>query len=147
MAGVVGSPSLDTATTPRPARDPGGESIRAAAHESETPLSLPCIVVGNTPRAYREVLAAALTQLRPDVEVRDVDPADLDAEVLRLAPQLVVCSELTQAIEGGSFTWVLLYPAGATRAEICVRGERTCVGDLEFDQLLGLLDRPQPLAS
>jgi hypothetical protein len=147
MAGARGSHSL--ALGPHVARRTTLAASRLARHadESEKALGLPCIVVGNAPRAYREVLAAALMQLRPDMEVCAVDPADLDAKLLRLTPQLVVCSELTRAVEGGSFTWVLLYPDGATRAEICARGERTCVGDLEFAQLLDLLDQPQPLAS
>ncbi len=104
------------------------------------------ILLANEPRAYREVMAGAVQQLRPQHEVVAVAPDDLDAEVLRLDPQLVLCSHLTPAVQAHPLTWVMLYPGGETRAEISIGGEHTTVGDLEFNSLLSIIDQTEHLA-
>jgi len=43
-------------------------------------------------RAYREVIGAAIRVLRPQVEVATTDLDDLEAEVARLDPQVVISS-------------------------------------------------------
>jgi hypothetical protein len=43
-------------------------------------------------RTYREVIAAGIHILRPNVEVTTTDPANLEAEVARLDPQVVISS-------------------------------------------------------
>jgi hypothetical protein len=45
-------------------------------------------------RTYMEAMAAAIREFRPDIEVVAVTggPEDLDAEVERLAPQMIICS-------------------------------------------------------
>ena len=70
------------------------------------------IVVANEPRSYREAMAVACQVVRPQVEVILAEPADLDAEVARLDPQLVLCSWLTEDLRAGSRAWVVLYPGG-----------------------------------
>lgn len=54
--------------------------------------------LANEPRAYREVIAAALRELRPRIEVFITEPEDLDAAVLQRTPHLVVCSQLTEIV-------------------------------------------------
>ena len=56
------------------------------------------VVFANEPRSYREAMAVACRVLRPEVEVILAEPADLDAEVTRLDPQLVLCSRPTGAL-------------------------------------------------
>ncbi len=97
------------------------------------------IVVANELRSYRDVLVAALSCLRPDAQVASVEPDELDTEIARLMPHLVLCSKLTTAVEGVP-GWVVLYPGHETRAEICIGGERQTVGDVQFDSLLGVVD-------
>ena len=60
------------------------------------PVESKRIVVANEPRSYREAMAVACRVLRPEVEVILAEPADLDAAVARLDPQLVPCSRLTE---------------------------------------------------
>jgi hypothetical protein len=57
------------------------------------------VLVANEPTIYREVISAALKELRPSVEVFAAASEDLDQEFLRLLPRLVVCSTLT-ALQG-----------------------------------------------
>ena len=105
-----------------------------------------CILVANEPRAYREVMAAAFHELRPQHDVITVAPDDLGAEVVRLDPQLVLCSQLTPAVQTHTLASVMLYPDGETRAEICIGGQFSTVADLEFNSLLALIDQTEGLA-
>jgi hypothetical protein len=98
------------------------------------------MVVANEPRSYREVLAAVLRDLRPAWDVRLVAPDRLDEEVVRLRPDLLVCSRLTAFAEAFAVSWVLLYP-GDRPSEVCERGRRRAAADICFDDLLALLDR------
>jgi hypothetical protein len=43
-------------------------------------------------RVYMEAIAAAIREFRPDVEVAVTDAGELEAEVGRFDPQLVICT-------------------------------------------------------
>ena len=104
------------------------------------------VVLANEPRAYREVIAAAFRHLRPQVEVIAVEPDDLDAEVVRRHPHLVVCSLLTDAARTVPLAWVVLYPGGETRTVVGMAGQQTTRADIEFDDLVAILDQTESLA-
>ncbi len=101
------------------------------------------IVVANEPAAYREVLAASFQLLRPDVEVITLEPHDLDREIERLDPHLVVCSRLTEAVKSRPLAWVLLYPDGTSnsRSLICIAGECVEVDSIKLGDLLATIDQ------
>ncbi len=110
------------------------------------PVESKCIVVANEPRSYREAMAAACRVLRPEIEVILAEPADLDAAVVRLDPQFVLCSRLTEGLRTGSRAWIVLYPEGEARAVISVAGHCVTTSDLGFAALAALIDqatRPQ----
>jgi hypothetical protein len=104
------------------------------------------ILVANEPRAYREVLAAAVQELRPQVEVSTFEPEDLDDAVVCLDPHLVVCSRLSETVQSHALTWVMLYPEGEAHAEISLAGRRTTVASMEFNALLDVIDQTARLA-
>ena len=104
------------------------------------------ILIANEPRAYREAITAALRALRPHAEVILVEPDRLDGAVLRLAPDLVVCSRLTEAVRACPLAWVLLYPNGKSQAVISFAGQLTTVAGIDFEGLLALVDRTERLA-
>ena len=99
------------------------------------------IVVANEPRSYREAMAVACRVLCPEVEVILAEPAELDAAVVRLDPQFVLCSRLTEGLRTGSRAWVLLYPEGEGRAVISVAGHCVSTGDIGFAALAAVIDR------
>ena len=99
------------------------------------------IVVANEPRSYREAMAVACRAVRPEVEVILAEPADLDAAVVRLDPQLVLCSRLTEGLRAGSCAWVVLYPGGKARTLINVAGQCVPTGDIGFAALAALIDQ------
>lgn len=99
----------------------------------------PRLLFVNEPRAYRDVLASAVSLLRPDAEVIEVEPDGLDAEIARLAPELVVCGHVTAAVEAGPHRWVLLYPDGRTFALVGQGSQWRRVPEVSFDGLLEIV--------
>ena len=90
---------------------------------------------------YREVISAALQELRPGIEVFTADPGDLESEFLRLLPPFVICSRLTKRVELDAPVWVELYPDGASHAVDAPHdGSRTTHPSMTFDTLLSILD-------
>ena len=63
------------------------------------------ILLANEPRSYREAFADAFRALRPHVEAITVDPEALEEEMLRLRPDVVVCSHTTPAIRAAG-SWI-----------------------------------------
>jgi hypothetical protein len=100
----------------------------------------PCILIANDPRSYREALALALRAARPTIDVREVDPGNLDYEVLRRHPVFVVCSRLSATVEHGSNAWVLLYPEGE-RLAVIGDEQVSVMSDLDLSGVLRLIDR------
>ena len=64
------------------------------------------ILLANEPRSYREAFADAFRALRPHVEAITVDPEALEEEMLRLSPDVVVCSHTTPAIRAATSSWI-----------------------------------------
>ncbi len=100
-------------------------------------------MVASELQSYRQALAAALRELRPGVEVFEVEEDDLDREVERLSPDLVVCSRLTSRIEDRAPSWVELYPNHGARSVISVLGERSTVEEIQLSDLLSIIDRTE----
>lgn len=99
------------------------------------------VLVANSPRAYREAISTVLTTLRPEVEVFTSEPEELDGEVLRLTPRLVVCSRLTETVQSSAGAWVELYPDGAAHANLGLGGGwRKRLPGLDLCEILGILD-------
>ncbi len=100
------------------------------------------LLVANEPRAYRQVIATTVGKLRPDVEVVVTAPSDdLDSRLVYFLPDMVICSQLTPAIESSRHAWVLLYPDGDTKTVVSIGGQRTTSADMEFEELLAVIDR------
>lgn len=126
-----------TTTENPPARNAG-----ATAHER--PCGRLLVLVANDPGAYRDAISKALRMMRPDVEVLDVPPGDLDREYARLQPDLTVCSHLTKVVESGTSDWIELYPDGISVAHFSVGGERLTIAQPDFGLILSLVDRLLP---
>ena len=91
-------------------------------------------------KSYREATASAFRVLRPGVEVFEIEEEDLDREVERLAPDLVVCSRLSQRVEVRVPNWVELYPGRGSRSVVSQRGERSTFEEIELSDLLSIVD-------
>jgi hypothetical protein len=91
-------------------------------------------------KSYREAIASAFRVLLPGVEVFEVEEEDLDREVERLAPDLVVCSRLSQRVEVRVPYWVELYPGCGSWSVVSQRSERSTFEEIELSDLLSIVD-------
>src|SRR4051812_2744153 len=102
------------------------------------------VLVANELCTYRETIAEVFKELRPHIEVHCIEPDDLDHEIARLRPHVVLCSRLTDAVQA-LLAWILLYPNGENQAVVSTAGELVTVVDVKFDHLLSILDQTQLL--
>lgn len=99
------------------------------------------ILIASDLRSYREALAAALQELRPEIEVFEAEVGYLDLEVRRLLPDVVVTSKLTELVESRIPFWVELYPDCEDHAVINVRGRISKVDHVQLADLVSIIDR------
>jgi hypothetical protein len=100
----------------------------------------PQVLVANEPLLYRDVLGSVLPRLRPNLTVLLVDPADLDEAVARLRPQLVICSELTDAVRQFASAALVLDPAGTRCTVLTVDGQHQVLRHPRLSDLLAAVD-------
>jgi hypothetical protein len=96
-------------------------------------------------RTYREAIASALQHSRPRAAISISDPEDLDSEMERLEPHVVLCSQSTQPVRDGALCWVKMLIAGEElRAIVSVKGQAsTIVPNIELAELEALIDRAE----
>ncbi len=104
------------------------------------------VLLANEPPAYREVLTLVFQELQLPADVSCVEPEDLDGEIVRLSPHLVICSRLTGMLDAARVGWLLLYPDGETRAVLSMLGQRTELIDTDLNDILALVERTSELA-
>lgn len=98
------------------------------------------ILVAHELTCYREAIAGALRDMRPDVEVYETEVARLDREVRWLLPDMVVSSKVTDLVESRIPVWVELYQDCEPASVVSVRGERFSVEDMQLSDLALLID-------
>ena len=103
------------------------------------------VMVANEPRSYRETIACVLAELRPKVEVLTVEPRDLERELLRVLPQLVVCSRVTRLINREAPVWIELYPDLGSESVVGFNGQRIVYPDIDLEAILSIVDEAERL--
>src|SRR5918999_3287539 len=104
------------------------------------------VMVANEPRSYRETIACVLAELRPKVEVLTVEPRDLERELLRVLPQLVVCSRVTRLINREAPVWIELYPdLASSESVVSIDGQRITYPDIDLEAVLSIVDEAERL--
>ena len=98
------------------------------------------IVFSNQPLAYREAMASVVQTLRPALAVSVSDPQNLDAEIARIQPQLVVCSDLADSIRSRLLGWIMLYPDGQNLVTCSIAGQERQLLGIDLSGLLALVD-------
>lgn len=98
-------------------------------------------------RAYREVLAAGVQALRPDVRVVTTVPDGLDEEVARFDPQVIICSYPDVREHKNASTWIQLATDPSRPTVVRLGDRRFERRNPTFDALLELLDEAGRLAS
>ena len=100
------------------------------------------ILIANSPRMYRESLALSILRERPGFEVLIADPADLDGNVRRIAPQVLVRDDdgVEVGAPDGVILWVGIVITDHLNARISVDGEVSELHDVSLEELLTALD-------
>lgn len=104
------------------------------------------VLVANEPRSYRESFVEALRMLRPEAEISEVQPDDLDQRIEDLKPDLIICSRLTLAVERTP-AWLLVYPEGRPVTMVYTAGKLSSFIDLDLDKILSVVDRTAELVN
>jgi len=99
--------------------------------------------MANEPRAYREGIAAVISQLRPEVEIEIVEPNVLETSIKRFSPDMVICSKATDALKGGVKVWVELYPDNAPFSVASIGGRRVEYAEIQLPDLLSIVDKAE----
>jgi hypothetical protein len=106
----------------------------------------PRVLMANEPRAYREGIAAVISQLRPAVEVEIVEPDTLDDSIKRYVPDMVICSKATETLKGRVRVWVELYPENRAISVANIGGRRIEYTEIQLPDLLSIVDKAEELA-
>ena len=100
------------------------------------------ILVANELASYRQTLAIVLRELRPHVEVFETTSEYLEGEIMRLRPDLVICSHVTFMVRQRVANWVELYPDCKPHSTFCVGGRRRAKREVHLSDLLALCASP-----
>ena len=107
----------------------------------------PRVLMANEPRAYREGIAAVISQLRPAVEVETVEPDALDDSIKRYVPDMVICSKATETLKSRVRVWVELYPENGAISVANIGGRRIEYTEIQLPDLLSIVDKAGELAA
>ena len=94
---------------------------------------------------YREAIARALWELRPDLEVRSAPLAEIYRELCGFDPHVVVCSRLNGERPGGRGAWVQVPTDDEADdeerlARMCLEGERWDTEGPALGEILDVVD-------
>lgn len=97
---------------------------------------------------YRDIFVRAISDLRPHLTVRSASLEELDHELGRFDPHLVLCSQTNGSHVASSGAWVQI-PTDDTRedeellAEICLDGEYWKTEGPPLSELLEVIDETE----
>jgi hypothetical protein len=95
---------------------------------------------------YREVIARAIRDLRPDLEVYSGALSELEHELASIDPHVVVCSRPNGPYPGGRGAWVEIPTEDGANdderlAQICLDGERWKTEGPPLREILEIIDQ------
>ena len=104
------------------------------------------ILIANELTSYREAVAMILRETCPNIEVFETEAENLDREVGRLSPSMVVCSEATKLVRARTPIWIELYPRCAFYSVASVCGKLSTFDDMQLSDILSVADCATGLA-
>jgi hypothetical protein len=91
-------------------------------------------------RTYRETIAAALRVLRPETEVKSTTLEELEGELERFDPQVVICSGHKEVESGTRLIWIELSVDPLMPTKISVGGRHFEQTNPTVEELLEIID-------
>ena len=97
-------------------------------------------------RSYGEAMVGAVRASRPGLEeVALAHLRDLEAELERFDPHLVVSSRPNTFEVGGRAAWVLLSDDPEEPSEVCIDGRHRKLENPGLEEMLGIIDETEEL--
>jgi hypothetical protein len=96
-------------------------------------------------RAYREAIASAIRILRPSAEVAASGLDELDEEVARLDPHLVITSLPADAVSGERLAWVELSLEPIRPTVVSIGGRSFTQSNPALEAILWVVDETEGL--
>lgn len=104
--------------------------------------SFAIVLVAIEPRAYAHAIGQVIEELRPSLDVRIVEPEDIDRQVRTLRPSLVLCSRPRISPANGKPRWVEYSPyARRPEAEIRIDGTMVATRGVSLMDLVEIVDQ------
>ena len=103
------------------------------------------IVYEDSHRSYGEAMVGAVRASRPGLEVALAHLRELQAELERFDPDLVVSSRPNTFEVGGRAAWVLLSDDPDEPSEVCNDGQHRRLENPGLEEVLGIIDETEKL--
>jgi len=103
------------------------------------------VVYEDSYRSYGQTVVGAIRGLRPQLEAALVQVRDLEAEVGRFDPHLVICNRPNSIDPGGRAAWVRLSDEPDEPSEFCLAGRRWGSENPELEEVLTIIDEMEGL--
>ena len=98
-------------------------------------------MVANEPRAYREVIAETLRDIRPDVDFVILEPEELEELAQVLRPDLVICEEITTEVRNNAAFWLELYPAQKHYSIFGSSSKHSRIENIQLSDIVSIVDQ------
>jgi F420-dependent methylenetetrahydromethanopterin dehydrogenase len=103
------------------------------------------IVYEDSYRSYGEAMEGAVRARRPRLEVALAHLRELEAQLERFDPHLVVASRPNTVDPGGRAAWMLLSDEPDEPSEICIDGQRRGLENPGLEETLAIIDETEEL--
>jgi hypothetical protein len=103
------------------------------------------IVYEDSHRSYGEAMVGAVRASRPGLEVALAHLRELEAELERFDPHLVVSSRPNTFEVGGRAAWVLLSDDPDEPSEVCIDGRHRRLENPGLEEMLEIIDETEGL--
>lgn len=106
------------------------------------------ILVTVAPCMYREALALAIHQRRPDIEILIASMATLDGQAESFGPHLLVRNDTDGAVMElltGALCWVEILYSDGLDARVSLDGGVWEIEDISTDDLIGIIEKTERL--
>jgi hypothetical protein len=94
---------------------------------------------------YSDAVEDLLRRCRPHMSVMNVPLEDLEDQLERFVPHLVVCSKSNTVAPGGVAAWIELSPEPAKPSKFCVGGQHSEATNPSLGELLVVVDEAKGL--
>jgi hypothetical protein len=105
------------------------------------------VLIAITPAMYQQILALFLKERRPSAEAETTDLANLNPEVERFGPDLLICHKTSTEVRKGVFSWIEIRYTDSMDAIVSIERKATRIEDVKIEDLLATLHETEELVS